>query len=415
MKWRDCGPFSAADNAFAATPARCSPTIYSTTSASPIARASIPIGRATGVRQVIVGEFNCLGRYSDAKKSECGELTFVVKDGAELVRRFGRRRFGVLARRAPYGHAGQFPTLARVLDHYNRAPRASAGHSELRSRCDSPQPQLRQLEAFLRALDGPGDRSRRALVSSGHFGVHRVPECVILTECIDGGIAFQRSHVPNCLAGQRVGRRPPKFLSLRSGKPPQIVIRQRDARARGLSEIRPIGPPQPNPRPQMLGRIGRIDCRHAPAKAILRRFARSRLTTGAGITRPVMRAIIQDRATTQHRTDTCVLEAARRMTAATVALVLISTSPIDARAQATGADSIVPTLPSRVPLPPDGTELARHTLLVHRLRRHARATRRHRAPSRAHARRRVDARDDQAAGVDAGSDSIRRSRAATPS
>lgn len=41
----------------------------------------------------------------------------------------------------------------------------------------------------------------------------------------------------------------------------------------------------------------------------------------------------------------------RRLTTATAILVVISASPIDARAQATGADSIVPSLPPRVPLP----------------------------------------------------------------
>jgi cytochrome c peroxidase len=111
-------------------------------------------GRATGVRQVIAGEFNCLGRFSDARKSECGELTFVVKDGAELVQAFRTPSLRNIARRSPYGHAGQFATLARVLDHYNRAPSASAGHSELEALRLTPA-QLRQLEAFLRTLDGP--------------------------------------------------------------------------------------------------------------------------------------------------------------------------------------------------------------------------------------------------------------------
>ena len=36
-----------------------------------------------------------------------------------------------VAERAPYMDAGQFPTLAEVLNHYNRAPSAPAGHTEL--------------------------------------------------------------------------------------------------------------------------------------------------------------------------------------------------------------------------------------------------------------------------------------------
>jgi cytochrome c peroxidase len=50
--------------------------------------------------------------------------------------------------------AGQFATLAEVLDHYNRAPAAPAGQTELEPLRLKPS-ELRQLEAFLRALSGP--------------------------------------------------------------------------------------------------------------------------------------------------------------------------------------------------------------------------------------------------------------------
>ena len=59
-----------------------------------------------------------------------------------------------VAERAPYMDAGQFATLAEVLDHYNRAPAAATGHSELRPLRLKPV-ELRQLEAFLRTLSGP--------------------------------------------------------------------------------------------------------------------------------------------------------------------------------------------------------------------------------------------------------------------
>ncbi|MCC7031563.1 MAG: hypothetical protein IT179_01880 [Acidobacteria bacterium] len=59
-----------------------------------------------------------------------------------------------VAERAPYMNAGQFATLADVLDHYNRAPAAATGHSELRP-LRLKAVELRQLEAFLRTLSGP--------------------------------------------------------------------------------------------------------------------------------------------------------------------------------------------------------------------------------------------------------------------
>jgi cytochrome c peroxidase len=58
-----------------------------------------------------------------------------------------------VAERAPYMDAGQFATFAEVLDHYNRAPAAATGHSELQPRRLKPV-ELRQLEAFLRTLSG---------------------------------------------------------------------------------------------------------------------------------------------------------------------------------------------------------------------------------------------------------------------
>jgi cytochrome c peroxidase len=51
-------------------------------------------------------------------------------------------------------HAGQLPRLADVVAHYDRAPRAPAGHSELKPlRLSSGE--RRQLEAFLRTLSAP--------------------------------------------------------------------------------------------------------------------------------------------------------------------------------------------------------------------------------------------------------------------
>jgi cytochrome c peroxidase len=59
-----------------------------------------------------------------------------------------------VAERVPYMHAGQFSTLADMLDHYNRAPAAATDHGELRP-LRLTTVELRQLEAFLRTLSGP--------------------------------------------------------------------------------------------------------------------------------------------------------------------------------------------------------------------------------------------------------------------
>jgi cytochrome c peroxidase len=108
-------------------------------------------GRAAGVRQALAGEFSCTSKYSDAKEADCDELRFAVTEGEELVRAYKTPSLRNVAQRAPYMHAGQIATLEEVVSHYNAAPRAPFGHSELKPLRLSPMEQ-RQLVAFLRTL-----------------------------------------------------------------------------------------------------------------------------------------------------------------------------------------------------------------------------------------------------------------------
>ena len=111
-------------------------------------------GRAVGVRQAIAGEFSCTSRYSDAREEDCEELRFAVTEGEELVRAYKTPSLRNVAERAPFMHAGQLRTLADAIAHYDRAPAAPAGHSELTPLRLSARERM-QLEAFLRTLSGP--------------------------------------------------------------------------------------------------------------------------------------------------------------------------------------------------------------------------------------------------------------------
>jgi cytochrome c peroxidase len=111
-------------------------------------------GRASGVRQVLADEFNCLSHYSDARPEQCEELRFASDSGEELQRAYKTPSLRNAAERAPYMHAGQFATLEDVLRHYDRAPAAPAGRSELKPLHLSAT-ELAQLGAFLRTLSGP--------------------------------------------------------------------------------------------------------------------------------------------------------------------------------------------------------------------------------------------------------------------
>jgi cytochrome c peroxidase len=118
-------------------------------------RASLPPdrGRIDGTRAVLADEFNCRSRWSDAKPGDCKELEYMSVDGHELERAFKVPSLRNIADRAPYMHAGQFPTLAAAIEHYNNAPEAPAGHTELKPLKLNAK-ELAQLEAFLRSLSG---------------------------------------------------------------------------------------------------------------------------------------------------------------------------------------------------------------------------------------------------------------------
>ena len=111
-------------------------------------------GRAAGAHKAVAGEFSCTSRYSDATPGDCAELRFAVTEGEELIRAFKTPSLRNVASRAPYMHAGQLATLAQVVSHYDRAPVAPAGHSELRALRLSPT-ERRQIEAFLGTLSSP--------------------------------------------------------------------------------------------------------------------------------------------------------------------------------------------------------------------------------------------------------------------
>jgi cytochrome c peroxidase len=122
-------------------------------------------GRALGAQQVLADEFNCLSPYSDAGPDDCTELRFMVAEGHELERQFKAPSLRNVAERAPYMHAGQFDSLDAVLAHYNTAPEAPAGHSELEPLMLT-ELEVSQLMAFLHTLSGPLDAPLEVLLDS---------------------------------------------------------------------------------------------------------------------------------------------------------------------------------------------------------------------------------------------------------
>jgi len=118
-------------------------------------------GRIGAAAVIRADPFNCLGRFATPANHEqsgnpaeqCAELRY-MKTGKELLGAFRTPSLRNLKFTAPYGHAGQQPTLMDVLHHYNNAPEAMIGHNEAKPLALWPW-QLRQLRAFLLTLQAP--------------------------------------------------------------------------------------------------------------------------------------------------------------------------------------------------------------------------------------------------------------------
>lgn len=110
-------------------------------------------GRAAGLLQVLGDEFNCLSEYSDAAESDCLALR-QAEGEVGGVYAFKPPTLRNIAQTGPYMHAGQLTTLRAVLEHYNQAPPAPLGQTEL-APLGLTGTELAQLEAFLRSLSAP--------------------------------------------------------------------------------------------------------------------------------------------------------------------------------------------------------------------------------------------------------------------
>lgn len=112
------------------------------------------LGRSAATALVAQDEFNCLGRYSDARPEQCEELAFMVKDDPALLGAFKTPGLRGVALRPPYMHAGQFGSIKDVIAHYRKAPKAPVGKSEL-EKIRLSDADVAYLEAFLGTLNSP--------------------------------------------------------------------------------------------------------------------------------------------------------------------------------------------------------------------------------------------------------------------
>ncbi|MBT8148578.1 MAG: hypothetical protein KJO24_01515 [Gammaproteobacteria bacterium] len=116
--------------------------------------AQLDFGRFLGVQSVLLDEFNCSGRYSDAPAGGCDHLRFINKQVDDHLRgAYKTPSLRNLVLTAPYFHDGRFDSLEQVLDYYlsEENQLAANRNSELLPLQLSSDEQ-RQLLAFLRSL-----------------------------------------------------------------------------------------------------------------------------------------------------------------------------------------------------------------------------------------------------------------------
>ena len=124
--------------------------------------AELDFGRVFGVRSVLMDEFNCLGRYSDAPPDGCTQLRFLNRNShVPLEGAFKVPSLRNLEATAPYMHDGRFADLEAVLEFYRSPPNQSQVGAHELPPLDIDDAEAAQILAFLRTLKGSPIGSRQ--------------------------------------------------------------------------------------------------------------------------------------------------------------------------------------------------------------------------------------------------------------
>jgi len=118
-----------------------------------IAGQQLDFGRVFGVQSVLINEFNCQSRFSDANKDSCNHLRFINRNAISHTQgAFKTPTLRNVPNTAPYFHDGRFASLKQVVEHYAAQPtETDSGQNELRPFTLSDK-EIKQLTAFLRSL-----------------------------------------------------------------------------------------------------------------------------------------------------------------------------------------------------------------------------------------------------------------------
>lgn len=88
-------------------------------------------GRSEVIEAVIRDEFNCLGKYSDAKPEECMELNYINRDKHQLTGTYKTSTLLNIGKTSPYMHDGRFDSLGEVIKHYISSSQKKPNNTDL--------------------------------------------------------------------------------------------------------------------------------------------------------------------------------------------------------------------------------------------------------------------------------------------
>jgi cytochrome c peroxidase len=112
---------------------------------------AIDRGRAGVFEMLDSDPFHCGGAYSDAGEDQCGHVIYALREESVLLGAFKTPSLRGVSRRKFFMHSGAFENLTSVIEHYNSAPKATVGTSELEP-LNLTEKEKSALLAFLKLL-----------------------------------------------------------------------------------------------------------------------------------------------------------------------------------------------------------------------------------------------------------------------
>jgi cytochrome c peroxidase len=114
---------------------------------------NMDFGRVFGLQAVVIDEFNCLGKYSDARPDQCETLNHLSQDPHQILYgAFKTPTLRYLDQTGPYFHDGRFESLQAVVDYYAEPPIKGRNQAHELMPLDLAADERDALVAFLKML-----------------------------------------------------------------------------------------------------------------------------------------------------------------------------------------------------------------------------------------------------------------------